>query len=326
MHATATTYDLVSMLISRALDDRQRLVAFGELVSRPITAENLSEAQRALFEQMTPVSLSGEAIDTCGTGGSGKKTINTSTLAALIVAAAGGKVAKHGNRSASGNCGAFDLLERLGAKIDLSADEERRLFDALGIVFLYAPRHHPAMQWVAPLRKAYGKKTIFNYLGPLSNPANVKRQLIGTGAPDAAELFAECLRRDGDHRVMIVSGEDGLDEVTVTAPTTIKIVEGRSVKEARFFPGQLDLPCFLPRQIEGGTAEENVAFSLDLAAGRGDEARKSLVLVNAAHALRLAGLAASLAEAYSLATETLASGKVIRLIQRYCCLTNNLSP
>ncbi|MCD4726633.1 MAG: anthranilate phosphoribosyltransferase [Pirellulales bacterium] len=314
----------MSMLISRALDDRQRLAAFEELVSRPITAENLSEARRALFEQMTPVSLSGEAIDTCGAGGSGKKTINTSTLAALIVAAAGGKVAKHGNRSASGNCGAFDLLERLGAKIDLSADEERRLFDALGIVFLYAPRHHPAMQRVAPLRKAYGKKTIFNYLGPLSNPANVKRQLIGTGAPDAAELFAECLRRDGDHRVMIVSGEDGLDEVTVTAPTAIKIVEGSSVTEARFFPGQLGLPCFSPRQIEGGTAEENVAFSLDLAAGRGDEARKSLVLVNAAHALRLAGLAASLAEAYSLATETLASGKVIRLIQRYCCLTNNL--
>ena len=295
------------------------------MVSRPITAEDLSEARRALFEHMTPVSLTGEAMDTCGTGGSGKKTFNTSTLVALIVAAAGGKVAKHGNRSASGNCGAFDLLERLGAKIDLSVDEERRLFDALGIVFLYAPRHHPAMQRVAPLRKAYGKKTIFNYLGPLSNPANVKLQLIGTGDPDVAELFAECLRRDGDHRVMIVSGEDGLDEVTVTAPTTIKIVEGSSVTEARFFPGQLDLPRFSPRQIEGGTAAENVAFFRALAAGRGDEARKSLVLVNAAHALRLAGMAASLAEAYSLATETLASGKVGRLIQRYCCLTNNLS-
>ena len=195
MCATATTYGLVCLLMSPETEDQRRSAAFQQLVRRPITAEALGDAGRAMRKRMTPVSLSAEAIDTCGTGGSGKKTFNTSTLTAFLLAAAGGKVAKHGNRSASGNCGTCDLLERLGARLDLGPNEERRIFDALGIVCLYCTRHHPGLGLLAPLRKAHGQKTLFNYLGPLCNPANVKRQLIGTGDPRAAELLAECLGR-----------------------------------------------------------------------------------------------------------------------------------
>ncbi|MFH0851976.1 MAG: anthranilate phosphoribosyltransferase [Candidatus Peregrinibacteria bacterium] len=324
MPPTTSTYDLISLLISETITDEERSSAFQTLVLQPITAQALSEARSAMRERMVPVSLSADAIDTCGTGGSGKKTINTSTLAAFIVAAAGGKVAKHGNRSASGNCGSFDLLEHLGAKITLSPLEEKQVFDELGIVFLFAPLHHPAMKFVGPLRKAHGKKTIFNYLGPLSNPAGVKRQLIGNGNHEAAMLFVQSLQQDGDKHALIVTGDDGLDEVTVTAPTTVRTVKGHSVTETRFSPVDLGLPLFAENVIEGGTAAENAAIFLDLAKGQGDDARKALVLVNAAHALLLTDRFPSITEAYGAAKETLASGKVRSLVERYCRLTNSL--
>ena len=242
--SSQTTYELVSLLMTQAVADHDRAAAFRELVARPIDAENLREARHAMRERMTPVALADDAIDTCGTGGSGKKTVNTSTLAAFVTAAAGGKVAKHGNRSAGGNCGAFDLLERLGAKIDLSPDEERRIFDRLGIVFLYAPRHHPAMRLTAPLRKAHGRPTLFNFLGPLLNPAGVRRQLIGVGSQETATVFAECLRLDAAERIVLATGHDGLDEVTVTAPTTIRTVsEGRIVENA-FYARPIERAAF----------------------------------------------------------------------------------
>jgi len=324
MISITSTYDLITLLISETIDDQERSAAFQELVSRPMTPQALSDGRRAMRERMVPVSLSPDTIDTCGTGGSGKKTINTSTLAAFIVAVAGGKVAKHGNRSASGNCGSFDLLEHLGARINLSPKEEKQVFDELGIVFLFAPLHHPAMKFVGPLRKAYGKKTLFNYLGPLSNPAGVKRQLIGNGNHEAAMLFVQSLQQDGDRHALIVTGDDGLDEVTVTAPTTIRTVRGDAILETRFSPGQLSLPLYAEKDIEGGTAAENAAIFLDLAKGQGDDARKALILVNAAHALLLTNRFPSLAEAYATTKEILASGKVLALIERYCRLTNSV--
>jgi len=274
---------------------------------------------------MTPVFLSEDAIDTCGTGGSGKKTLNTSTLTAFVVAAAGGKVAKHGNRSASGNCGAFDLRETLGAKINLAPDEERRIFDRLGIVFLYAPAHHQSMRLALPLRKAIGRPTLFNYLGPLVNPANVGRQLIGTGSHETALLFAECLRQTEAVQGVIATGHDGLDEVTVSTATTIRTVAGGRISETQFTPEEVHLSRFAEGDIEGGSLAENAAFFRELASGGGSEARKALLLANAAHALQLAGLSATLLDARELAAETLAAGRVLDLVERYCRLSNNLN-
>ncbi|MEN6452476.1 MAG: anthranilate phosphoribosyltransferase [Thermoguttaceae bacterium] len=323
--STSAVYDLVLLLMSAEVDESRRAAAFQELIEQPVTADCLAEAARALRDRMTPVELSAEAIDTCGTGGSGKRTFNTSTLSAFVIAAAGGRVAKHGNRSASGNCGGCDLLERLGAAIDLGPDQERRIFDSLGIVFLHAARHHAALRRVAPLRKAHGKRTVFNYLGPLCNPANVRTQLMGAGNSEASGLLADCLRRDPTKRAVVATGDDGLDEVTVVTATTIRSIEAGRVTEARFSPESLGLPLFSHRAIEGGTADENAATFLSLAAGRADDAKKTLVLVNAAHGLQLAGVAPSLSDAYGLASETLASGRVLDLLNRYCRLSNELS-
>ncbi|MEI8229550.1 MAG: anthranilate phosphoribosyltransferase [Candidatus Peregrinibacteria bacterium] len=306
---------LLYLLLSEATSEDQRNQAFQKLVQLPMTPDVLADGVLALRKRMVPVSLGTEAIDTCGTGGSGKRTINTSTLTAFLVAAAGGKVAKHGNRSASGNCGCFDLLKHLGVNIMLSPEAERRLFDELGIVFLFAPLHHPALRFVALLRKRYGKKTIFNFLGPLCNPAGATHQLLGTGKAEDATMLAESLKILGIGRGIVVSGLDGLDEVSVCAPTVIRNTE--TGKEEFFLPSDLGLPIAQPSAIEGGSAEENAKIFAAVAKGEGTEAQRNLVLVNASHALLLAGAALSLRSAFFLARKTLDSGAVHALFLRY---------
>ncbi len=295
-------YDLVTALISGNLSEEKRKEFFSKLVSMPLSSEIVVQAVTALSERMIPVDLSPEAIDTCGTGGSGKRTINTSTLTAFVVAAAGGKVAKHGNRSASGNCGCFDLLEKLGVRIALTPDAERKIFEELGIVFLFAPQHHPALKFVAPIRKKFGKKTIFNLLGPLLNPAGVRRQLIGTGNAFDAKLLSDALELLGTGHSFVVSGMDGLDEISVCAPSIVHEIVGKRLptktaeesrgcpfqKALHFIPSDLGLPLARPQEIEGGSIEENAEIFLEIAKGRGRVAHRNLVLVNAAHALLLA--------------------------------------
>lgn len=317
-------YDLTSLLLNEGSSDSARQKAFHELVSQPITSELLAEGVRALREKMAPVSLSPNAIDTCGTGGSGLKTINTSSLTAFIVAAAGGKVAKHGNRSASGNCGCFDLLEELGVNINLNPDEECRVFEELGIAFLYARLHHPALRFVAPLRKKYGKKTLFNLIGPLCNPAGVHRQMIGTGNDADATVIAETLQKFGSIGSMVVTGHDGLDEVTVTTETTVQRVTEKDIETEEFSPASLSVPLALPTEIEGGTAKENAALFLELAQGRGTTAMKNLILLNAAHALLLTPLVTKIDEAFSLAQKTLESGAAHALFLSYRDFTKQL--
>lgn len=257
-------------------------------------------------------------------GGSGKSTLNTSTLAAFIVAAAGGKVAKHGNRSARGNCGCFDLLEKLNIRIGLTPDVERRLFEELGIVFLFAPLHHPALKLVAPLRKNYGKKTIFNLFGPLCNPARLKRQLIGTGNDEHAKLLADTLLHFGSFGSTVVTGKDGLDEVTTVADTTIYAVTPSGITVSVFSPSEVSLPLTSEKEIEGGNPQENAEIFLKLIQGFGDTARKNLVLLNAAHALLLTELAPSIQDAFLVAKKTLESGKVHTLFQEYRELSSSL--
>jgi len=307
--------DLLNLLLAETTAEDRRKEAFHAYVRLPITPQTLSRAAMVLRGKMVPVHLPGTPLDTCGTGGSGKKTINTSTLTAFLVTAAGGKVAKHGNRSAGGNCGCFDLLEQLGVHIMLSPEAERCLFDELGIVFLFAPLHHAALRFVAPLRKLYGKKTIFNLLGPLCNPAAVTRQILGTGNAEDVGLLGESLTLLGTAGGFVVSGLDGLDEVSVCAPTVIR--DAVIGKEEYFLPSDLGLPVSQPSAIEGGSVTQNAEIFLDVARRGGTEAQRNLVLVNAAHALLLAELAPSLMDAFSLARETLASGAVHALFLRY---------
>lgn len=313
-------YDLICLLLDSESSTGERQEAFHDLVANPITTESLGGGVKALKEKMIRVILSSDAIDTCGTGGSGLKTINTSTVMAFIVAAAGGKVAKHGNRSASGNCGCFDLLEELGVRIDLKPEEERRMFEELGIAFLFAPLHHPALRHVAPLRKEYGKKTLFNLLGPLCNPAGVKHQLLGTGNKEHGKIIAEALRALGQYGSMVVTGHDGLDEVTVTTETTIRTVKEKGIETTIFSLSH----AHPPEDIVGGTPMENAQIFLEIAKGKGGDAHRNLVLANAAHALLLTNLARSFSDALALAAETLASGKVHNLFIRYRDLSHSL--
>ncbi|MCK5016271.1 MAG: anthranilate phosphoribosyltransferase [Candidatus Peribacteraceae bacterium] len=316
-------HNLISLLISENISNEERAKIFQELVNRPITSDAINEGRKALQEHMVSIQLSSNAIDTCGTGGSGKKTINTSTIIAFLVAAAGGKVAKHGNRSASGNCGCFDLLDHLGVNIDLTLEQERKLFNELGIVFLYARTHHPAMRFVGPLRKEYGGKTIFNYLGPLCNPAGVTKQLVGTGNKEDASLIAGAIQKSTKDLSFIVTGEDGLDEVTVTGSTRILKLQNGSLSKEKFSPQDIDLEKFSSSEIEGGRPDENTKIFLEIIKGEGNEAIKTLVLVNASYALLLTDLVSSLPEALELAKQTLHSGKVFEAFEQYRELSNS---
>lgn len=317
--ATSTGSALLEKLLSGVMTESEMAVLFAQFVELPVTADLLCDCAAVLRSKMVSVELPGgaKAIDTCGTGGSGKKTVNTSTLTALIVAAAGGKVAKHGNRSASGNCGCFDLLEKLGVRIDLTPESEIKIFQEMGLVFLFAPLHHPALKLVAPYRKAYGKKTIFNLFGPLCNPAGITRQLIGTGNDAHARLIAETLFRLQSFGSKVVTGNDGLDEVTSTADTVINAIDASGVHTSVFSPSEIPVPLSSEADIEGGTPEENVKIFLELIEGTGQQHKKNLVLLNAAHALVLAGMAPNVRDGYVLAKETLESGKVHALFMRY---------
>ncbi len=310
---------MLDLMLSGGLSELELEKLFMDFVSLPVTSELLADCAAVLRAKMLPVHLSENAdiIDTCGTGGSGKRTINTSTLTALIVATAGGKIAKHGNRSASGNCGCFDLLEQLHVRIDLTPDMEKRIFEELGLVFLFAPAHHPSLKLVAPFRKKYGKKTIFNLFGPLCNPAGIKKQLIGTGNDQHAVLMADALFKLGSFGSKVATGKDGLDEVTSTTETTMYAVTPSGVEKSVFSPMEVSVPYTKESDIEGGAPEENAAVFLKLIQGYGDTAKKNLILLNAAHALMLAGVSPSIQEAFTLAKETLESGKVHNLFQEY---------
>ncbi len=321
--ASITPSAEIAAMLCGTMTDSEILSFFQRYENEEITPEALASAAKAMRAVCIPVTLSPEAIDMCGTGGSGKKTINTSTLSAFIAAAAGAKVAKHGNRSASGNCGSFDLLEGIGAKIDLTVEEEKRIFDELGIVFLFARTHHPAMKHVSSARKLYGKPTIFNLLGPLVNPAEVRHQMIGTPDTKRAKLLADALRLLDTRSSLVVTGRDGLDEVTICDSTDMfHTPEG---KRETFSPEDLGLVRENSDSITGGTKDENITIFNAIADGKGTRAQRNLVLINTAFALTLTKLVPNVQEGWKLAADTLDSGNVRTLITDYILLTNKTS-
>ncbi len=322
-HATDTLENQIEILLSSETSDDDRADVFSAYILHSLTPDTLARSARALRSHMVPVELPGTFLDTCGTGGSGKRTMNTSTITAFVVAACGVNVAKHGNKSASGNCGSFDLLEHLGVNILLRPEEEQRMFEELGIVFLFARLHHPALKHVALLRKAHGKKTIFNLLGPLCNPASASLQLIGASNESDARLLAEALTILGSTKSIVVSGLDGIDEVSACAPTVI--IHVPSGQMSLFDPRDLGLPLADPASIEGGCPDDNATVFLALLRGEGTDAERTHVLLNAAHALVLANPAMTLRDAYLLAEETLLSGTAQQLFHQYRTLSQTLS-
>ncbi|TPG43348.1 anthranilate phosphoribosyltransferase [Sphingomonas koreensis] len=285
------------------------------LTERGETSIEIAEAARAMRDRLIPIDAPPGAIDVCGTGGDGHHTLNVSTAVSLVVAAAGVPVAKHGNRAASSKAGAADTLEALGLDMDRAGALAEATLADLGIAFLFAANHHPAMKRITPIRRRIGKRTIFNLMGPLANPAHVTRQLIGIARPDYAPVYAAALEQLGTEAALVVSGEEGLDEVSGAGPT-VAIGVGQLAIPRRIAPEDAGLPRHPITAIHGGDPAYNAAALRRLLAGeRG--AYRDAVLLNAAAALIVAGRVDSLTEGADLAAETLDSGAAAALLDRW---------
>lgn len=277
------------------------------LSDRGETASEIAGAARAMRARMIPVSAPANAIDVCGTGGDGHHTLNVSTAVSLVVAACGVPVAKHGNRAASSKAGAADTLEALGLNLDRAAETAEDTLNDLGICFLFAARHHPSMGRIMPIRKALGRRTIFNLMGPLANPANVRRQLVGIARPAYVPIYAEAIRRLGTDHSMVISGDEGLDELSLAGGNELAEVRSGEVLMRRVSPADAGLPLAPVDAIRGGDAAFNARALRALLQGEEGPYRNA-VLFNAAAALIVAGEAADWHEGVEEAAEALDKG------------------
>ena len=317
--ATPLSRESAAQAFADILDGRASEQAIADfligLTDRGETSIEIAEAARALRARLLPVSAPANAIDVCGTGGDGHHTLNVSTAVALVVAAAGVPVAKHGNRAASSKAGAADTLEALGLDMaGAGASAERSLAD-LGICFLFAANHHPAMRRIQPIRQRIGRRTIFNLMGPLANPARVGRQLIGIARPDYAPIYAEALEQLGTEAALVVSGEEGLDELSGAGPSVVVAV-GAAALPRSVSPEDAGLPRHPVQAIRGGDPAHNAVALRRLLKGE-HGAYRDAVLLNAAAALVLADRAPALPAAAALAAETLDSGAADRLLDAW---------
>ena len=278
------------------------------LRTRVETVDEYAAAAAVMRSKCRTVKAPRGAIDIVGTGGDGKGTLNISTAAALVVAGAGVPVAKHGNRNLSSKSGAADVLFELGLGVMVGPDAVEAELGAAGIGFMMAPMHHPAMRHVMPARQELGTRTIFNILGPLTNPAGVKRQLTGAFSRDIIRPMAETLSKLGSEKAWIVHGEDGTDEVSICGPTHVASVESGKVEEFRISPSDAGLPTHPEHSIRGGSPRENADAIRGLLDGAASPYRDA-VLLNAAAALCIADAANTLPHGVEIAAESIDSGK-----------------
>jgi anthranilate phosphoribosyltransferase len=264
-----------------------------------------AEAMRAHVLAVRP--RRDDLVDTAGTGGDGGRTFNISTAAALVAAAAGAGVAKHGNRAVSSNSGSADVLEALGFELELPADRIAESIDTLGFGFLFAPTHHPAMKHAAPVRKELAARTVFNVLGPLTNPAGARAQVVGVYSPDLVETLAQVLAALGARRAFVVHGAGGIDELSPAGPNLVCEVVDGSVRTREIDPLELGIARCPPEELRGGTPEENATAIREVFAG-GNGGRRDAILLNAAGAIAAGGHAENLREGLEIARETVASG------------------
>jgi anthranilate phosphoribosyltransferase len=272
------------------------------------TADEIAGCAEALREHVLPVRpRRHDLVDTAGTGGDGARTINISTAAALVAAAAGAGVAKHGNRAVSSASGSADVLEALGFNLELPSESIARSIDELGFGFLFAPTHHPAMRHAAPVRRELATRTVFNVLGPLTNPAGARAQVVGVYAPELVRTIAEVLAQLGAQRAFVVHGAEGIDELSPAGPNLVcELVDG-GIRERKLDPLELSVPRCHPEELRGGSPQENAAAIRGVFRGE-NGGRRSAILLNAAGAIAAAGLAADLREGLELAREAVDSG------------------
>ncbi len=301
MHGEATPAQVGGFLMA--------LRAKGESV------DEITGLARTMRELSKHVSVEGDLVDTCGTGGDRAGTVNISTMAAVVVAGAGARVAKHGNRAASSLCGSADLLEALGIAIDLEPDGVRACIEEAGIGFCFAPVFHPAMRHAGAPRRELGVPTVFNFLGPLTNPARALHQTIGVSDAGMAPKIAEALVRLGTKRAFVFRGDDGLDELTTTTTSTLWEVDGE-VRSSTFDPASLGITRAVAADLAGGDAGHNVRIAERVLAGERGPVRDA-VLLNAAAALVAVGVAPSFDEGLARAAESIDSGAASRALDAW---------
>lgn len=283
------------------------------------TVEEMSGLVATMFEftEQIPV-RNDDLLDTCGTGGGAMRrsgSFNVSTIASFVIAGAGGRVCKHGNRRASSTCGSFDLLEALGVAFDLGPDGVARCIDEVGIGFCFAPRYHSGMRHAGPTRREIGVPTVFNFLGPLANPARPRRQVIGVSDPTMAERMARVLQANGATRAMVVYGHDGLDELTTTTSSTVVELADGEFRTYVVEPSTLGLAPVAATDIVGGDAARNADLAAEVLGGLPGPHR-DIVLLNAAAGLVVAGLARELTEGIARAAESIDSGRAAEVCRR----------
>jgi anthranilate phosphoribosyltransferase len=285
------------------------------------TVEEITGAVTVMREKMTRIEAPAGTIDVCGTGGDGAGTLNISTAVAFICAACGVKVAKHGNRAASSKSGAADVLAALGVNIDADMQLVQKALFEVGTTFLWAQRHHSAMRHVGPARVELGTRTIFNIMGPISNPAGVTRQLMGVFSAQWLEPIAHVLKNLGTEHAWIVTGSDGLDEITVTGPTEVCELKNGEIRRFQIAPGDIGLPLHKAADIKGGDPATNARAIVELFAGKVGPYR-DIVLMNAAAALIVADAAPDLATGATKAADAIDSGRAQQVLDHLVQLTN----
>lgn len=280
------------------------------------TVEEITGFARTVRALATPIAAPAGLLDTCGTGGDGLHTFNISTLAAIVAAACGARVAKHGNRAASSECGSADVLEALGVRIDLGPEGVVRCLEEAGIGFLFAPVFHPSFRHAAVPRRELGVRTVFNILGPLCNPAGARRQALGVADGALAGRMAECLGRLDVERALVFHGSDGMDELSLGGPSRVLDVDGSGVREYELDPQDLGLARAPVEALRGGGPADNAALARRLLEGeRGP--RRDAVLLNAAAALQAAGVAGGFPEGIGLAAEAVDRGGAAHVLERW---------
>jgi anthranilate phosphoribosyltransferase len=272
------------------------------------TVDEIAGLAATLRAHARVAALGGDTVDTCGTGGDGASTFNISTTAAFVAAGAGARVAKHGNRAASSRCGSADVLEALGVRLDLSPEEATACLRKTGIAFLFAPDYHPALKHAAGPRREIGIRTVFNILGPLANPAGTRAQVLGVAEAALVRKLGEVLLRLGAERALVVHGEDGLDELTITCPSRVCELRGGALREYRVVPEDLGLARGKLCDLAGGDATANAEIIRKVLAGEKGP-RRDIVQLNAAAALVAAGKADSIVGGLVLARESIDTGR-----------------
>jgi anthranilate phosphoribosyltransferase len=289
------------------------------------TADEITGAAMAMRARVTPLTVDADRIvDTCGTGGDGRGTFNVSTVAAIVAAGAGAVVAKHGNRAVSSACGSADVLKELGVNIDLDAPRMSEVLRRTGISFLFAPKLHPAMGAVMGVRRELGVRTMFNVLGPLTNPAFARRQVLGVYAEHLVEVLAQVLLALGAVHAMVVHSRDGLDEISVSAPTRVAEVVNGEVRRYELRPEEIDVANHALDGIAGGDAAENARIARAVLAGETGP-RADIVAANAGAALYVSGAVPTIRDGVALARASIATGKAMQKLEELIKVSNELA-